>query len=200
MIRAIDTIHDGRKFRSRLEARWAVFYSYLGIPYEYEKEGFKLDEVLYLPDFWLPNQESWVEIKGQMPSEDESRKCALLASSTEKMVYLFYPTIPNDPGHWDTDSAEAFFPEGSWDNAYAWCICQDCGTLGIQFNGRSDRLPCKMCHGCAERVTDNGIALTEDDCCLGKCPRHGGNLDKGYTYDHPKLLLAYDAARMARFE
>jgi len=39
-IKAIETVYNGYKFRSRLEARWAVFFDALGIEYEYEKEGF----------------------------------------------------------------------------------------------------------------------------------------------------------------
>jgi hypothetical protein len=37
-MKAIPTWHDGTQFRSRLEAKWAVFFSHLGIPWEYEPE------------------------------------------------------------------------------------------------------------------------------------------------------------------
>ena len=54
-MKAIDTIYNGYKFRSRLEARWAVFFDAAGIKYEYEPEGFDLGGgCLYLPDFYLP--------------------------------------------------------------------------------------------------------------------------------------------------
>jgi hypothetical protein len=49
-----------------LEARWAVFFDNAGIPFEYEYVGYKLGELgktWYLPDFWLPEQRAWVEIK-----------------------------------------------------------------------------------------------------------------------------------------
>lgn len=55
-IKAIETIYNGYRFRSRLEARWAVFFDALGIEYEYEPEGFSLDYgIRYLPDFALKN-------------------------------------------------------------------------------------------------------------------------------------------------
>jgi len=74
-IKTINTIYNGYKFRSRLEARWAVFFDVLNIPYEYEKEGFDLDDVgWYLPDFWLPEQHYWIEIKGQEPTKKEKNK------------------------------------------------------------------------------------------------------------------------------
>lgn len=39
-VKAIETFYAGYRFRSRLEARWAVFSATLGVPFEYEKEGF----------------------------------------------------------------------------------------------------------------------------------------------------------------
>jgi hypothetical protein len=54
-IKPIETVYKGYRFRSRLEARWAVFFDNFGITYQYEMEGFKLENgTRYLPDFWLP--------------------------------------------------------------------------------------------------------------------------------------------------
>ena len=53
-IKAIETRYKGYRFRSRLEARWAVFFDALCIEWEYEREGFVLPYGPYLPDFWLP--------------------------------------------------------------------------------------------------------------------------------------------------
>lgn len=51
-IKPIETEYNGYRFRSRLEARWAVFFDALGVRYEYEPEGFELPSgKLYLPDF-----------------------------------------------------------------------------------------------------------------------------------------------------
>lgn len=69
MIKAIQTKYKGYHFRSRLEARWAVFFDALGIEWEYEPEGFELsDGTRYLPDFWLASHNpkskgSYVEVK-----------------------------------------------------------------------------------------------------------------------------------------
>lgn len=40
MIKAVETRIYGCRFRSRLEARWAVFLTKLGVQWEYEKEGY----------------------------------------------------------------------------------------------------------------------------------------------------------------
>jgi len=73
-VQAIETFYAGYKFRSRLEARWAVFFDSLNIEWQYEPEGFERSEFdddnnlqivdRYLPDFYLPKTETWVEVKG----------------------------------------------------------------------------------------------------------------------------------------
>ena len=69
-IRPIETVYNGYRFRSRLEARWAVFFDAAGIPYEYEPEGFVLGNgTAYLPDFYLPWFRAFVEIKPKSISE-----------------------------------------------------------------------------------------------------------------------------------
>lgn len=89
----IETKYAGVMFRSRLEARHAVFFDTLGIAWEYEKEGYNLNGTWYLPDFYLPQLEAWVEIKGQEPTEEERNKARDLALYTQKRVYTFYGNI-----------------------------------------------------------------------------------------------------------
>lgn len=63
-IKPIETIYNGYRFRSRLEARWAVFFDAIGIMYEYEPEGLILsDGTEYLPDFYLPQFSCYFEVK-----------------------------------------------------------------------------------------------------------------------------------------
>jgi len=89
MIKAIETSYKGYRFRSRLEARWAVFFDALGIKWEYEKEGFDLgDGLRYLPDFWLPQVSMWAEVKGDAFDMVALEKCALLARGTHCQVLL----------------------------------------------------------------------------------------------------------------
>ena len=73
-IKAIETAYNGYRFRSRLEARWAVFFDALGVEYEYEPEGFDIDGTWYLPDFYLPDHEAWIEIKGKHVQLGEHRE------------------------------------------------------------------------------------------------------------------------------
>lgn len=65
-IKAIETKYNGFLFRSRMEARWAVFFDQMQIKYFYEHEGFDLGEHgWYLPDFYFPESGWIVEVKGE---------------------------------------------------------------------------------------------------------------------------------------
>jgi hypothetical protein len=59
-----------------IRARWAVFFDALGLRWEYEPEGFELvGGVRYLPDFWMPALNLWVEVKPRTWESNE--ECAL---------------------------------------------------------------------------------------------------------------------------
>lgn len=87
-IKPIETTYKGYKFRSRLEARWAVFFDSLGVKWEYEKEGYEVKGEWYLPDFWLPDDQFFIEIKGELPSHNYLRILRNLADGSGKAVLL----------------------------------------------------------------------------------------------------------------
>lgn len=79
-LKPIETYYNGYRFRSRLEARWAVFFDEAKIRYQYEPEGFevKIGEskvIRYLPDFYLPDLGVYAEVKpsAQKLLEDEAK-------------------------------------------------------------------------------------------------------------------------------
>ena len=71
MIMPIQTAYNGYRFRSRLEARWAVFFGALDVRYDYEHEGFAYGDGNYLPDFSLPELRCFVEVKPRMIALDD---------------------------------------------------------------------------------------------------------------------------------
>lgn len=103
-IRAIETSYKGYRFRSRLEARWAVFFDALNIEYVYEKEGYILSNGdWYLPDFWLPKFNCFAEVKPTKFTETEFNKCwgldqacLLLDTPTPKVNQGYYYLAPPD--------------------------------------------------------------------------------------------------------
>lgn len=129
-IKPIETVYNGYKFRSRLEARWAVFFDAMNIKYQYEPEGFDLDGTYYLPDFYLTEYEIYVEIKPFDCSvvhhvgdgNKWEQKCALFRDVTENAILLCYGEPASDLFRllfaWDMSDGsagssewEAFFSE-----------------------------------------------------------------------------------------
>jgi len=102
MIKAIETEYNGFLFRSRLEAKWAVFFDSLNLSYIFEKEGFEIDGERYLPDFWINNWNCWIEIKPNIlrkkhfvkddeeykKIEREFRLCRKLSDNRNEVVML----------------------------------------------------------------------------------------------------------------
>jgi hypothetical protein len=183
-IKPIETNYAGFSFRSRTEARWAVFMDAMDVAYQYEPEGFKTSAGWYLPDFYIPSLDCFLEIKNIPQPLNECDKAAALVKLVGRPVYLFNgpPKAPGD-NNW-------YVSQGGWalkldlqhlessvfsDEHYLWCECESCGAVGIEFDGRSNRISC----GCKFR---------------------GHHEDKGYNYDSPRLLAAYTAAKRERFE
>ena len=116
---AIETKYHGYRFRSRLEARWATFFDALSLEYRYEPEGYALENVPYLPDFYLPQQNCFLEIKGQQPNQEEKEKARLLALYTGKDVYILFGDlwIPEESNSYNaylfTSPTIYTYPEGS---------------------------------------------------------------------------------------
>ena len=77
-MKVIETEYNGYRFRSRSEARWAVFFDACNLRWEYEPEGFLLrNNKKYLPDFLLHDvggrlgvKDLYVEVKGKMNVSD----------------------------------------------------------------------------------------------------------------------------------
>jgi hypothetical protein len=88
MIKAIETVYNGYRFRSRLEARWAVFFDAMGFKWEYEKEGYDLDGLWYLPDFWLPRVRMWAEVKAEEFNDEELAKAKALVTITKRPLLM----------------------------------------------------------------------------------------------------------------
>jgi len=195
-IKAIPTRFHGYSFRSRLEARWAVVFETLNINWQYEPEGLQSpcgDK--WLPDFLLQSQKKkvWVEIKP--PGQDADERLHRMAKEMSHGEYIWFISadIPDPlrlrilnfqnggPENYASNLEGTFdmhFGQGDddcpgWDCDHWLCICVGCGTIDIQFNGRSARIDC--------------------DCAKT-------NSDKDYTSSHPTLLKAYAAARGKRFE
>lgn len=113
MIKPIETVYNGYRFRSRLEARWAVFFDAVDVKYVYEPEGFLINGERYLPDFEILeglDSVHYIEIKPTFWQPDAYRKCQALARESKKNVLMLFGI----PGILDHD------PEGLTEKAFTY--------------------------------------------------------------------------------
>jgi hypothetical protein len=165
-IGAIETVYDGYRFRSRLEARWAVFFKTARIRYIYEPECFRMptDGELYLPDFYLPDVNMrttedkggiYVEVKPpplNFNTEEGKHLCVRLTELswiTGRSVLL----IEGMPALWESYfDAEGYghyeititpnFDE-RWDHRMLFARCYKCFRVRVQHGWHQG--PCEYC-------------------------------------------------------
>lgn len=186
-IKPIETYYKGYKFRSRLEARWAVFFDECGVDWDYEPEGFCIDgEINYLPDFLLHDVcvhgegvfDLYVEIKGK-PTEEDEFKIASFAFG-EKSTPGIVQKIKNPI------LVLCNIPEGetfSQRKKY----CED-----HLFNGGVG--------GCYSHAFINHSWYSAIPGFNGNDEFEILNLEEDYFVDEEKTNLAYQKAQQARFE
>lgn len=141
-MKAIETKYKGYRFRSRLEARWAVFFDALGIKWEYEPEGFELGGgVRYLPDFFLPGfgnaKGMYVEVK---PTDDGFAKAERFARLSGVLTLFaagtpaLHPYRVADPSMLnDAELAADWIQRGVFSDK-GLCNC-GCGRYWMDFSG-----------------------------------------------------------------
>lgn len=205
-IKAIETVYKGYRFRSRLEARWAVFFGEAGIEYQYEPQGFTgIDGDPYLPDFYLPGEKVYAEVKGTNEQlKDDARKilgaidfnCTPVAKGL-----IILGEIPN-------------YENFSWGNIpmfpYLWheksCVRVERATFCKEIDSTSENI--KLIKGNKNIISslfqyDFGATVAG-----GEIPDFV-SINESWTHDalysftvkfNTKLINAYKAARQARFE
>lgn len=166
-MKAIETKYNGVTFRSRMEARWAVFMDALGMKWDYEPEAYELDGLSYLPDFWLPEQKVFFEVKPAEPTNEEREKAARLADFTKHHV-IIQSGNPHLPVFGDnSETPICIFGKDGEDYPYWWCECPTCHKVDFQYTGRSERIKCR-------------------------CAKKDG---RDYNHDTPRLKRAYEIAK-----
>lgn len=192
-IKSIETRYRGCRFRSRLEARWAVFFDALGLAWEYEPQGYLLPNgTPYLPDFAvrLPaplaalrpdNIGAWTLLLEIKPS-----------SYQPDAAWPSHPALDVEDAAWGPGVGFVLLRGEPWhgayegfvwgDSDYRWCECANCGALGIQFSGAANR----NCNCVSVRGGDSGHDMPWPN--------------RGNSDESPRLMAAYAAARGARFE
>lgn len=120
-VKPIQTVYRGYRFRSRLEARWAVAFDCMGVKWEYEPEGFELSHGRrYLPDFRVkcwgtrgdysgPPFDLYIEVKGHMTFKDAEKIWEFSGERHENPV-LIVGNIPDEGMCHDSVGVGAYEP------------------------------------------------------------------------------------------
>lgn len=187
-MKVIETEYKGYKFRSRLEARWAVFFDACGVTWEYEPEGFELDNgMYYLPDFLLHNVmllhhseckiDLWIEVKGQLTATDRAK-----IEEFSKVDFNSYMSPNENP-----ILVVSKIPEGedlfdlrdsAFDMAYSGENVEPFNLYTVDGDYYSSILG----------IFNKKIALASE------------NSDDSFRLDEERTVRAYKMARQARFE
>jgi hypothetical protein len=81
--------YEGVQYRSVLESKWAQWLVLNKITFEYEPTKFDLGPVNYIPDFYLPEYDVWIEVKpNKNPSLDQLLKVAGVARICKQKTCL----------------------------------------------------------------------------------------------------------------
>jgi hypothetical protein len=199
--RSLPTKYNGVTFRSRLEARWAVFFDHMGIRYLYEPKRVTTPLGWYIPDFYLPDLQTFWIVKGDEIDKAEEQKVDYLASKGYGAV-IARGELPHElnggyPGHdkfygWvrhsSRDNLEEYGLDGAtgnvtfrsrfhWDNETFFGKCKYCGAISLTHGMRIGRI-CQL----------SGI----DD------PLHGTMNYDPKANDHVDFDSVYDALDAAR--
>jgi hypothetical protein len=212
-MKAIQTFYKGYYFRSRLEARWAVFFDALKLDWTYEVEGYELPSGRwYLPDFLVKTPQGgdiWYEVKPTEESDDGKLKefhqvlhkpfddWVEDLKTTEKI-----PTIARAAMLTGDPMAHIgrlhVYRNGLKSNV---SICPRCGLIGHAANGEyGDMYGCEAC----DFETPCGGGHPYETGVLGiKCTPHKGMVvfdSNDYVTFKKRIVYAAVQARSARFE
>lgn len=195
-IEPIETNYNGYRFRSRLEARWAVFFDSAEIRYEYEPEGYQFSSgEKYLPDFYLPDtfdqRGCLVEIKPLYTNNPIVGHCwfdeeneVVLGNEANLMASLINNKI--------TKARYGIVIYGSpWLDNYHIFLCTDKDSFGLPEENLCTFAWCKQC---------SNIVIGDKNIFWLFAGKWKNCEHKNTSLNNMTLLTHYSNAKKARFE
>lgn len=156
-IKALPTWYREIRFRSKLEASWAKYLDSIGVKWIYEPQGYELSSgAWYLPDFYLPEADAYLEVKGQL--DDESlQKGSCFARDIRKPVHFALPNGDMVVCYDDEDEGTY-----NWQRlgkaGYNFVRCRKCGHVFIW-----PSWALWFCTACGTYHDDNGLDWLWED-------------------------------------
>ena len=153
----IKTVYNGYLFKSKLEAKWAVFFDRIGIGYQYEPEAFAVEGGWYTPDFYLPdvylrsNEESgvYIEVKPTQwrynnTTKEYVEKITKAMSGATLILFNGEPYDFCDYGYRNDDGGYQLQPY--YDNCMILVYCSHCNIMKVEF-AEGNYMYCEACNG-----------------------------------------------------
>lgn len=128
-------------FQSQTEGFAGMFLDKLGIPFMYESEAYELGGETTRPDFWLPDQGVFLEIKGKDDFDDG--KVRLLSRHHSETVYVATAPLWASEKHARRGRSIIRYDAGErTDDMYEFCRCARCEQWTLQYRGFQSRHDC----------------------------------------------------------
>lgn len=135
-IKPIETWYAGTLFKSTVEADWAATFDSLNWWWQYEPVALSVGPHAYRPDFYLPTQRIWGEVKG--PHNERLEKALALADAlhmqewdedewelTRQRVVILRPPAKGEFAVWENAKA-------GQDMVVCWCPeCREAGFVDL---------------------------------------------------------------------
>lgn len=150
-VRSIPTEYNGVEFRSRLEANTAKIFDDLHMEWHYEVDGYDLDGVWYLPDFWLPESNVFVETKGILDAGSEEKVQRLCEVSAPKGigVVLLFNIRPRAIDSYLTVAGDWVLPHTIEKDGALILRCPSCKSA---YWARRERYRCPLCNYVTKKI------------------------------------------------
>lgn len=168
-IKPIETLYRGHYFRSKAEARFAVFLDCLGVKWDYEPQGFDLGNGLkYLPDFKIYDVEIWDENRDKCNYDTYEPK--MLDHIWVEVKGMWKDDKPGELSDFDYAKINRFVFDESGDVINPLWVVGNCYTLDPR--NKQDFLSCAD-HG-PQNLNNTFRTITGDNKDLyPMCPQFG---------------------------
>ena len=169
-IKPIETLYRGHYFRSKAEARFAVFLDCLGVKWDYEPQGFDLGNGLkYLPDFKIYNVEIWDENRDKCNYDTYEPK--MLDHMWVEVKGMWKDDKPGELSDFDYAKINRFVFDGSGSVINPLWVAGNCYTLDPR--NWKDFSSCAVDRGPQNLINTFRTITGADKDLYPVCPQYG---------------------------